>query len=117
VCNPAFTATSGSSYAYTAATAGCYQSNWTQSLALASTTTVTITGLVNGSWVDIEALQDASGGNTITMAAISPSCTWRVASGGGFVASTTPALTAAATKASHVIVHYDGANCDTWVNQ
>ena len=80
ICNPTFTAINITSHAGTAAIAGCYNSNWTVSLNATATTTVTLTGLVNGATVDIEALQDAAGGNTITMAG---SCTWRGASGGG----------------------------------
>jgi hypothetical protein len=63
---------------------------------------------VNGASFNLELTQDSTGGNTLTLGT---GCTWLAGSNSGFVASTTPALSAAANGINMLSAVYDGTNC------
>jgi len=111
VANPAFAAVSISSYAGTLATGGAYQTNGTVALSHLSTTTINVTGLVSGAAFNLLLTQDSTGGDTLTLGT---GCTWKAGTNAGFVASTTPALTAVASGINILSAIYDGTYC--WYN-
>jgi hypothetical protein len=104
----AFSAVSLTSYSGTLATAGAAFTNGTVALSHSSTTTINVSGLVNGASFNLVLSQDATGGNTLTLGA---GCTWMAGSNSGFVPSTTPALTALANGKNVLAAIYDGTNC------
>lgn len=105
--NP-FSAIAITSHAGTLATAGAAFTNGTVTLDHTSTTTINVSGLVSGANFNIRLTQDSSGANTVTMGT---GCTWLLGGGSGFVASTTPTLTAAASGINVLSAIYDGTNC------
>jgi hypothetical protein len=105
---PAFSAVTITSYAGTLATGGAAFTNGTVALSHSSTTTINVSGLVNGASFNLELTQDSTGGNTLTLGT---GCTWLAGSNSGFVASTTPALSAAANGINMLSAVYDGTNC------
>ncbi|MGA3160799.1 MAG: hypothetical protein ABSC77_06240 [Terracidiphilus sp.] len=105
---PAFSAVTITSYAGTLATGGAAFTNGTVALSHLSATTINVSGLVNGASFNLRLNQDSTGGNTLTLGT---GCTWMAGSNSGFVASTTPALTAAASGINVLSAIYDGTNC------
>lgn len=103
-----FTAVTITSHAGTLATAGGAFTNGTVALDHTLTTTINVSGLVNGANFNLRLTQDSSGANTLTMGT---GCTWLVGSGSGFVASTTPTLTAGASGINVLSAIFDGSNC------
>jgi hypothetical protein len=104
----AFSALPVTSYAATLATGGAAVSNASLALSHSSATTLNVSGLANGASFTVVLKQDSTGGNTLTLGT---GCTWLAGSNAGFVASTTPALTAAASGVNILAAVYDGTNC------
>jgi hypothetical protein len=105
---PAFSAVTITSYAGTLATGGAAFTNGTVALSHSSTTTINVSGLTNGASFNLRLNQDSTGGNTLTLGT---GCTWLAGTNSGFVASTTPALSAAANGINMLSAIYDGTNC------
>ena len=105
---PAFSAVTITSYAGTLATGGTAFTNGTVALSHSSTTTINVSGLTNGASFNLRLTQDSTGGNTLTLGT---GCTWLQGTTSGFVASTTPALSAAANGINVLSAVYDGTNC------
>lgn len=103
-----FTAVTIVSNAGTLATSGNAFTNGTVALSHTSTTTINVSGLANGANFNIRLTQDSSGGNTLTLGT---GCTWLQGSGTGFVASTTPVLTASASGINMLSAVFDGSSC------
>lgn len=104
----AFSAVTITSHAGTLATSGGSLTNGTVVLDHTSTTTINVSGLANGSQFNMRLNQDSTGGATLTLGT---GCTWLLGSGSGFVASTTPVLTAGASGINVLSAVYDGTNC------
>jgi hypothetical protein len=65
--------------------------------------------------INLIAIQDSTGGNTITLAGC-PAGGFYVSTGAGLISTTTPALTAAASGRNLLSITYDGSNCYVAVN-
>ena len=98
------------SYATTFATLGAYFSSANVTLSHLSTTTVTLSGVVPNAQIALTAIQDSTGGNTITLAGC-PAGSFYWDTGSGLVATASPPLTPAANGQNFLAVTYDGSNC------
>jgi len=105
---PAFTTlTDGATVAL--ATGGLGVTNATLTLNHStSTRPLNVTGLASGAQFTVILKQDSTGGAALTFGT---GCTWYLGTNAGFAASTTPALTAAASGINILTVLYDGTNC------
>ena len=103
------------SYAATFATSGAMFNSASVTLSHSSTTTVTLSGVVANASINLIAIQDSTGGNTITLAGC-PAGGFYVSTGAGLISTTTPALTAAASGRNLLSITYDGSNCYVAVN-
>jgi hypothetical protein len=93
----------------TLATAGAGVTNGSLTLNHAtSSRALNVSGLVSGAQFTVVLKQDATGGAALTLGT---GCTWYLGGNAGFVASTTPALTAAANGINILSALYDGTNC------
>ncbi|WP_433963678.1 hypothetical protein [Tunturiibacter gelidiferens] len=88
----------------TLSTAGASTTNATLAMAhtLASRT-INVSGLVNGSFFNLEAIQDATGGAALVLGT---GCSWQNVDGG-----TTASVATAASAVTNFTVFYDGTSC------
>ena len=109
VSGPApYAAISITAHSGTLATSGAPDTNGFVTLDHTATTTINVSGLTNGSRFQIQLFQDSTGGATVTLGT---GCTWMQQTGSGFVASTTPTLTAAASGYNLLQATTDGTRC------
>lgn len=104
----AFAALTVTSNAATLATGGAAFANASLALNHGAATTLNVSGLASGASFNVVLTQDSSGGNTLVLGT---GCTWYAGTNAGFVATTSPALSAAANGINLLSAIYDGAKC------
>jgi hypothetical protein len=93
----------------TLATAGAGLTNAILTLAhTISSRVLNVTGLIGGASFMVVLKQDSTGGAALSLGS---GCTWYLGTNSGFVASTTPSLSATANGINILSATYDGSNC------